>query len=147
MLHLMPRSVSYVIAVVCGGTGIAMLLKRRGPNLWLGVRLPWTFADRQIWDKSWRLASIFLTGMGLWALLYWRLFFVALTHFIVLGILYPIFLYWRRYGTLRYWKEGGCLGYHPVARCRQCRHLQELPEAAAWATARCESCQHPFCQE
>ena len=144
MLHLMPRSVSYVIAVVCGGTGIAMLLKRRGPNLWLGVRLPWTFADRQIWDKSWRLASIFLTGMGLWALLYQRLFFVALAHFIVLGILYPIFLYRRKYGTLRYWKNGTRLGYHPMVRCRHCRHLQKLPEAAALAAARCESCQYPF---
>ncbi len=144
MLHQMPRAVSYALAVVCGGTGIAMLLKRRGPNLWLGVRLPWTFADRQIWDNSWRLASIFLTGMGLWALLYQRLFFVALAHFIVLGILYPIFLYRRKYGTLRYWKNGTRLGYHPMVRCRHCRHLQKLPEAAALATARCESCQQPL---
>lgn len=143
-MQQMARAISYLLAVVCGGTGILMLLKRRGPNVWIGVRLPWTFADRQIWDKSWRLASIFLTGMGLWALLYQRLFFVALAHFIVLGILYPIFLYWRKYGTLRYWKNGTCLGYHPVVRCRHCRHLQKLPEAAALTAARCESCRHPF---
>lgn len=140
----MPRAVSYMLAAVCGGMGVFMLLKRRGPNMWIGVRLPWTFADRQIWDKSWRLASIFLTGMGMWALLYWRLFFVALAHFIALGIIYPIFLYRRKYGTLRYWKDGACLGYHPMVRCPHCRHLQKLPEAAALALARCESCHSPF---
>jgi hypothetical protein len=142
-----PRTVSYLLSAVCGGTGIFMLLKKRGPNYWLGVRLPWTFADRQIWDKSWRLASIFLTGMGVWALLYWRLFFVALAHFIGLGIIYPIFLYRRKYGTLRYWKDTGRLAYHPIARCRHCHHLQRLPEAAALALARCESCLRPFQEE
>ena len=124
--------------------GVLMLLWRRGPNLWIGVRLPWTLADREIWDKSWRLASIFLTGMGLWALLYWRLFFVALAHFIFLGILYPIYLYRRKYGTLRFWKDVGWVDYRPVVRCRHCGHLQKLPEAAALAAARCESCQRPF---
>ncbi len=143
-MHTMPRTVSYMLSAVCGGLGVFMLLKRLGPNMWIGVRLPWTFADRQIWDKSWRFASIFLTGMGLWALLYWRLFFVALAHFIVLAILYPVFLYWRKYGTLRYWKDGTCLGYHPMARCRGCGHWQKLPEAGALASARCESCQSPL---
>ena len=142
-LH-MPRTVSYLLAAVLGGTGVTMLFWRRGPNPWMGVRLPWTFADRQIWDKSWRLASVFLTGMGVWALFYWRLFFVALAHFIVLAILYPIFLYWRKYGTLRYWKDLGWTAYHPVARCHSCGHFQKLPEAGALAGARCEACQQPF---
>jgi len=142
----MPRAVSYLLAAVCGGTGVMMLIWRPGPNMWIGVRLPWTLADRQIWDKSWRLASIFLTGMGIWALLYWRLFFVALAHFIVLGILYPIYLYRRKYGTLRFWKDLGWTDYRPVARCRICGHWQKLPDAGALAGARCESCHHSLAQ-
>ena len=140
----MPRAVSYLLAAVCGGLGVLMLLWRAGPNLWIGVRLPWTFADREIWNKSWRLAAIFLTGMGLWALFSWKFFFVALAHLIILGILYPIYLYRRKYGTLRFWKDMGWLDYHPVARCPGCGHWQKLPDAAALAGARCESCQRPF---
>lgn len=136
--------VRYTMAAVCGGMGLIMLCWRAGPNLWMGVRLPWTLADRQIWDKSWRLAGIFLTGMGVWALLYWRLFFVALAHFVVLGILYPIYLYWRKYNTLRFWKDTGWVEYHPVARCRGCGHWQKLPNADALAGARCSECQRPF---
>ena len=132
------------MAIVIGGMGITMLLWRPGPNLWMGVRLPWTMADRQIWNKSWRLASIFMTGMGVWALLYWRLFFVALAHFVVLAILYPIYLYWRKYNTLRFWKDVGWVEYHPVVRCRGCGHWQRLPNAEALAESRCEECQMPF---
>jgi hypothetical protein len=121
-----------------------MLCWRAEPNLWIGVRLPWTFADRQIWDKSWNLAALFLTGMGVGALVSQKIFFISLAHLIILGILYPIFLYWRKYGTLRYWKDAGWLDYHPVVRCRRCRHWQKLPEAAALALARCESCHTPF---
>lgn len=136
--------ISYIIAAVCGGLGVLMLFWRPGPNLWIGVRLPWTLADRQIWDKSWRLAAIFLTAMGVWALFHWKLFFVALAHLVILGILYPIYLYWRKYGTLRFWKDEGWLDYHPVARCRGCGHWQKLPDALALAGASCEECRRPF---
>ena len=51
------------LALIFGGLGVYMLLRRHGPNLWIGVRLPWTFADRAIWDKSWRLSATFLLGM------------------------------------------------------------------------------------
>ena len=95
-----------------------MLLRRHGPNLWIGVRLPWTLADRDIWDKSWRLAAMFLLGMGAGILVSWKLFWIAVAHLIILGILYPVFLYRRKYGTLRYWKDQGWIDYRPVARCR-----------------------------
>ncbi|MEW6660308.1 MAG: SdpI family protein [Thermodesulfobacteriota bacterium] len=140
----MPKGVSYLLAAVCGGLGVLMLLWRPGPNCWIGVRLPWTFADRQIWDKSWNLGAIFLLGMGIGALVSRTFFFIALAHLLILGILYPIFLYWRKYGTLRYWRDTGWLGYHPMVRCRHCQHRQRLPEAGALAQARCESCHHPF---
>jgi len=144
MEQQIPKAVSYLLAAVCGGLGVLMLLWRARPNLWIGVRLPWTFADREIWDKSWLLGAIFLTGMGLGALVSWKFVFIALAHLIILGVLYPVYLYRRKYGTLRFWKDVGWLDYHPVARCRGCGHWQKLPEAAALAGARCESCQRPF---
>ena len=144
MSQEIPTAGRYVLAAVCGGLGVLMLLWRRGPNLWIGVRLPWTLADREIWDKSWRLGAMFLTGMGIGALFSWKIFFISLAHLIILGILYPVFLYWRKYGTLRFWKDVGWVDYHPVVRCRHCGRLQKLPEAAALAAARCESCLGPF---
>jgi len=102
-----------------------MLLWRKGPNWWIGVRIPWTYADRQIWDKSWRLAAMFLLGMGMGALISWKFFFIMVAHLVILGILYPIWLYRRKYGTLRYWKDLGWIDYRPVARCRQVRALPE----------------------
>ena len=56
-----------------------MLLRRHGPNPWIGVRLPWTFTDREIWDKSWLLAVVMLVAMGLGALFSWTLLVVSIT--------------------------------------------------------------------
>jgi hypothetical protein len=139
-----PRAAAYFIAAVCGGLGVLMLFWRKGPNMWIGVRLPWTFADRQIWDKSWRLAAMFLTGMGIGALFSFKIFFISLIHLVILGILYPVFLYRRKYGTLRFWKDEGWKDYRPVARCRGCGHWQKLQDAAELAVARCDMCQRPF---
>jgi hypothetical protein len=137
--HL-PGAVGYLLAAVCGGLGGLMLLWRPGPNLWMGVRLPWTFADRRIWDKSWRLAALFLMGMAVGALFSWKIFVISLVHLLVLGILYPLYLYRRKYGTLRYWKDLGRKEYRPVARCRSCGHLQKLADSSALDAARCEAC-------
>ncbi len=62
-----------------------MLLRRHGPNPWIGVRLPWTFTDREIWDKSWLLAVVMLVAMGLGALFSWTLFVVSIIALIALG--------------------------------------------------------------
>jgi len=120
-----------------------MLLWRKGPNWWIGVRIPWTYADRQIWDKSWRLAAMFLLGMGMGALISWKFFFIMVAHLVILGILYPIWLYRRKYGTLRYWKDLGWIDYRPVARCRQCGHYQKVKEAAVFKGTTCEVCGLP----
>jgi len=111
-----------------------------GPNRWLGVRLPWTFADRSLWDRSWRLASRILVIMGLNALWSWRAFGITLAHLVVLSVAWPAYLYRRKYGTWRYWKDLGRLNYRPAARCRGCGHLQKLPDAAALTAAPCEAC-------
>lgn len=121
-----------------------MILWRPGPKWWIGVRLPWTFADREIWDKSWRLTAIFLVGMGLGALISWKFFAIAGAHFIILGILYPVYLYRRKYGTLRYWKDLGWIDYHPVSRCPHCGHFQKLGEAALLTGSKCEACSQVF---
>ena len=85
-----------------------------------------------------------LTGMAVGALFSWKIFIISVIHLIVLGILYPIFLYWRKYHTLRFWKDLGWKDYRPVARCRACGHFQKLPDAEALAAARCEACGRPF---
>jgi hypothetical protein len=117
-----------------------MLVWRKGPNCWIGVRLPWTFADREIWDKSWRLAAVFLLGMGVGVLASWEIFVISTAHLIILGILYPIYLYRRKYGTLRYWKDTGWLGYRPVAKCPGCGHLQKLNLTGNPGLITCEVC-------
>jgi len=121
-----PPFASFFMAVAFLGLGGLMLVWRKGPNWWIGVRLPWTYADREIWDKSWRLAAIFLVGMGIGALVSWKIFFISVAHLIILGILYPVYLYRRKYGTLRYWKDSGCLDYRPVVKCPHCGCLQKL---------------------
>jgi hypothetical protein len=140
MHQVIPNSAAYPLALIFGGLGVYMLLRRHGPNLWIGVRLPWTFADRDIWDKSWRLAAMFLLGMGVGILVSLKLFFIAVAHLIILGILYPVFLYRRKYGTLRYWKGQGWIDYRPVARCRLCGHFQKLESAGELAQGACEAC-------
>ena len=140
MHEAIPTSIAYLLAFIFGGLGVYMLLRRHGPSLWIGVRLPWTLADRDIWDKSWRLAAMFLLGMGTGILVSLKLFWIMVAHLIILGILYPVFLYRRKYGTLRYWKDQGWIDYHPVARCRRCGHYQKLASYADLGRAACEAC-------
>jgi hypothetical protein len=140
MHQMIPSSAAYPLALICGGLGVYMLLRRHGPNCWIGVRLPWTFADRDIWDKSWGLAAMFLLGMGVGILVSLKLFFIAAAHLIILGVLYPVFLYRRKYGTLRYWKDQGRLDYRPVARCALCGHFQRLAGPADLDRGACEAC-------
>lgn len=139
-MNHMPPLARYLLAGVFLGLGGLMLVWRKGPNCWIGVRLPWTFADREIWDKSWRLSAMFLVGMGVGALFSWKIFIISLIHLVVLGVLYPIYLYRRKYGTLSTWKEVGWLGYRPAAKCRQCGHLQKLNGVEDLTTARCGAC-------
>ena len=82
-----------------------MVFWRPGPNLWFGVRLPWTLADPYIWDKSWRLASRLLMVMGITALISWRAFWISTAHLVGLSCLYTAILYRWKYGTWRFWKE------------------------------------------
>jgi hypothetical protein len=134
------------VAALCGGLGLLMWLWQPGPNWWIGVRIPWTFADREIWDRSWRLASRILVIMGINALWSWKAFVITLVHLVVLSLAWPLFLYRRKYGTWRYWKDLGWIDYRPVARCRQCGHYQKLKAAADLAASHCEACSLPFQQ-
>ncbi len=87
-----------------------MLFWQPGPNLWFGVRLPWTLADGAIWKKSWRLASRLLMVMGVTALISWRAWFISAAHLVGLSCLYTALLYRWKYGTWRYWKDLGWIG-------------------------------------
>ena len=117
-----------------------MLCWRPGPNLWFGVRLPWTLADLAIWNKSWRLASRLLMVMGITVLFSWRAFFISTAHIIGLSCLYTVLLYRWKYGTFRFWKDLGWIDYRPVVRCRHCGHLQKLQRDPDLADVVCESC-------
>ena len=115
----MPPLARYLMAVVLLGLAGYMVLRPKGPNAWIGVRLPWTMADREIWDKSWLLAELMLMSMGLGALFFWPLFIISVIALIVLGLLYPPFLYYRKYGTWRFWKDlGQILNPPPVEGLR-----------------------------
>jgi hypothetical protein len=142
MDQAIPQALRYFILVVCGGLGLLMLLWRPGPRWWIGVRLPWTFADRRIWDKSWRLAAIFLLGMGLGIMVSFKFFLIGLIHLTVLAILYPVWLYRRKYGTWRFWKDVGWIDYRPVVRCQHCGHFQKLRDETELPAAVCEACGH-----
>jgi hypothetical protein len=120
--------------------GLLMVFWRPGPNLWFGVRLPWTLADPYIWNKSWRLASRLLMVMGLTVLISWRAFYISTAHLVGLSCLYTVILYRWKYGTWRFWKEPGWINYHPVARCAHCGHLQKLASADHLAHSACEVC-------
>jgi len=135
-----PLFLRYLLAVIFLGLAAYMLLRRHGPNPWIGVRLPWTFADREIWDKSWLLAVGIVVAAGLGVLLSWTLFILSLIALIALGILYPFFLYRRKYGTWRYWKDTGWQAYRHAALCPQCGHIQKLQDAGDLGGAHCESC-------
>lgn len=140
MDQAIPPAVKYFILVGCGGLGLLMLLWRPGPRWWIGVRLPWTFADRQLWDKSWRLAAMFLLGMGIGIMVSFKFFLIGLIHLTVLALLYPIVLYRFKYGTWRYWKDLGWLDYHPAVRCAHCGHIQKLRDENDLPVAVCEAC-------
>ena len=73
-----PPLLRYLLAVLLLGLAGYMLLRRHGPNPWIGVRLPWTFTDREILDKSWLLAVVMLVALGLGALFSWTLFVVSM---------------------------------------------------------------------
>ncbi|MEW6388776.1 MAG: SdpI family protein [Thermodesulfobacteriota bacterium] len=133
-----------MVAALCFGLAAFMLYRPANPNWWIGVRIPWTYADPEIWRQSWRLAAIMLLNMGIGALLAWWLFVVFFISFLVACFYVPMRTYRRKYGTLRFWKDAGWLDYQPVALCPQCGHYQKLASAAAFTEAACEACGQPF---
>jgi predicted membrane channel-forming protein YqfA (hemolysin III family) len=140
---MFPTPVLYFLGALCGGLGVLMLFWQAGPNGWIGVRMPWTFADREIWDKSWRLAAYLLLVMGLSALISFPAFLAASGLLIVGCIAYPWQVYRKKYGTSRYWKDNGWMAYHPVALCQHCGHLQNLAHDRELPGARCKACGLP----
>jgi hypothetical protein len=130
----------YLVSAACWAVGLTMLFWRPGPNLWFGVRLPWTLADGAIWKKSWRLASRLLMVMGVTILISWRAFLVSTAHLVGLSCLYTVLLYRWKYGTFRFWKDLGWIDYRPVVRCRHCGHFQKLEDYSELPAAVCEAC-------
>jgi hypothetical protein len=137
---VMPLTVRYFLATILGFLGLLLLFWRPGPKWWIGVRLPWTFADREIWKTSWVVAGWLCLVMAGAALFSALAFFIALALFIIISLLYPVLLYRSKYGTLQFWKDIGWIDYHPVARCMHCGHVQKLRDEAQLLVAVCEAC-------
>ncbi len=139
----MSPTALFILGAFCVGLGLVMLFWHPGPNGLIGVRLPWTFADREIWDKSWRLATCLLLVMGVSAFISFPAF-IGATVLLTGGCIgYPWQLYRQKYGTSRYWKDHGCMAYHPVARCSHCGRLQNLANERELPDVRCEACGLP----
>ncbi len=139
-MNQIPPLARHILAGICLGMCGLMHFWRKGPNCWIGVRTPWTFADRYIWDRSWNMATFMLVGMGLGALWSMPLFFAMVAAMVILSLLYPLLLYHRKYGTWRYWKDIGWKAYRPAARCVQCGHIQRLNDADELAVAHWQAC-------
>lgn len=136
----MTLGLRYFLFTVFGLLGIVLLVWRPGPKWWIGVRLPWTFADRQIWDTSWVIAGVFCLAVAVVVLFSTIAFYLTLALFFIVSMLYPIYCYRQKYGTLEFWKDVGWTGYRPVVRCRHCGHLQKLRDETQLPAAVCEAC-------
>jgi hypothetical protein len=140
---MIPTPVLYFLGALCVGLGVLMSFWQPGPNAWIGVRLPWTYADREVWDKSFRVAAYLVLAMGASAFISFPAF-IGATGFLLVGcIAYPWQIYRQKYGTSRYWKDHGWMAYRPVARCRHCGRLQNLVAEQELAVVRCEVCGLP----
>jgi hypothetical protein len=136
----MTPDLTYFLAAVFGLLAMLLLVWRPGPKWWIGVRLPWTFADREIWNTSWVIAGLFCLVIAVAVLISAIAFYSALALFFIVSMVYPLYLYRRKYGTLQFWKEVGWVDYRPVVRCLHCGHLQKLRDAAQLTVTTCEAC-------
>lgn len=134
----------WLLGVFCTVMGALMLVWRGGPNAWIGVRLPWTYADREIWDKSWLVTAWLVLAMGIGALVSLPAFFVATALMIVVGMAYPWRLYRQKYGTSKTWRDQGWIAYRPVAKCSHCGHLQNLASDRDLLLVNCQACGLPL---
>ena len=136
----MTPGLTYFLAAVFAILSCLLLLWRPGPRWWIGVRLPWTFADREIWNTSWVIAGLFCLVIAVAVLISTIAFIIFLALFFIISMVYPINLYWQKYGTLQVWKDIGWTDYHPVVRCIYCGHVQKLPDEEHLPMAICEAC-------
>lgn len=98
----------YIIGGVLILLGLVMTFVKIGQNPIMGVRLPWTYADKEIWYKTNKLFGILSIIWGL--LLFSRgnnldnfisFIFIPLIPLVLISIAYPGWLYYEKYRTLR----------------------------------------------
>ncbi len=121
--------------------GAYLLIFPPGPNPWGGLRLPWTYADREIWDNGTRLTAWLLLAAGAAFAVWWPAGMVGIFALVVVAIPYARALYVRKYGTSKTWHGGhSWIDYRPVAKCPNCGHLNRLNSADDLPLARCDQC-------
>jgi len=146
MAGVPTHPMTWIPVGMCLIVGLVMLVWRGPRNRWIGVRWRWTEADRDIWDRSWRVAA--------WGLLVWAPTFVisyyaatgAFVLFTVAVVWYPMRLYYEKYGTLRVGGRDADGWRRPMARCRSCEQLTELDSAEALPQTDCPGCGKPLCR-
>ena len=115
------RGPFYLVGILCLAIGIFFSVVKIRRNRWGGVRLPWTYADEEIWHKANRLAGVLSIVLGL-LFFFSQLWAVAgLVVLIPAMIIYPAVLYRRKYDTLRTEKVGKgwlSIDYRPAKKYR-----------------------------
>ncbi len=94
-----------IVGLLVFGVGAQLAFLPTRPNRWSGLRLPWTLADAEIWNRANRVAGYLMA-------LYATLFFLPLAARTILllalpgatlagslAALYARRLYWLKYGT------------------------------------------------
>jgi len=115
------RGPFYLVGILCLAVGIFFSTVKIRRNRWGGVRLPWTYADEEIWHRANRLAGVLSIVLGVlfFHSQLWALEWIAVL--IPASILYPAILYYRKYGTLKTEKAGKgflCIDYKPGEKNR-----------------------------
>ena len=137
----MTLGLRYFLSAVFGLLAVVLLVWRPGPKWWIGVRLPWTFADREIWDTSWVMAGQFCLAIAVAVLFSAMAFYLTLALFFMVSMrLSHILLPAKIWHCWNSGKMFGWTGYRPVVRCSHCGHLQKLKDEAQLPAAICEAC-------
>jgi len=144
-LGVMPWWIIWPYALLFVLIGVWLAYWPPKPNWWGGLRVSWTYADPEIWDKGNRATGWTMTISGVLMAIWVVAGFAAVMILPIAMIPYARHLYKVKYGTGRVWhKEKGWRGYRPVAKCGYCGREVELADAGELATLQCEECGHAF---
>lgn len=111
------------------------------PNAWAGTRVPWAYADEEIWYAAQRVTGWVILVCGLLAFIYWPVGIGLMIPGTIYMFVHPWMLYARKYGTGKTWHDGkGWRGYRPMVKCSLCGSLVKLNHADELGARTCDDC-------